>query len=237
MLVGARNRWHYARALRRHPLLALRRLAAGRLLDVGAGSGDLGVALGAVGWKAVGLEPSREGCRRGRSRGLEMVEGTLETVDPAELGSGYDAVVFQHALEHVVEPTDDLARARGLLRPGGLLVVASPNFGSWQSRSFGSAWFHLDLPRHRTHFTAAGLERLLRESGFAEATLTTTTTTDGLSMSLQYIVFGRRRLGGGPLVYLESLFSLALLPMSLLLNALKGGGDELGASAVKNGAS
>jgi SAM-dependent methyltransferase len=236
LLVSARVRWRYTRALRRHPLEALRRLPGGRLLDVGAGSGELGVALEARGWKVVGLEPSANACRQGRERGLEMVEGTLETADLAELGSEYDAVVFQHSLEHVLDPAEDLARARGLLRQRGLLVVSLPNFGSWQSRAFGSVWFHLDLPRHRTHFTAKGLELLLRESGFEETTLTKATTTDGLPMSLQYRVFGQRRFRSGAALYLASLFSVALVPLSLLLNAVKGGGDELGASAVNTAA-
>jgi 2-polyprenyl-3-methyl-5-hydroxy-6-metoxy-1,4-benzoquinol methylase len=236
LLVSARVRWRYTRVLRRHPLGTIRQLPAGRLLDVGAGTGDLGVALEGRGWKVVGLEPSGEACRQARRRGLEMVEGTLETANLAELGSEYDAVVFQHSLEHVVNPSEDLARARGLLRRSGLLVICLPNFRSWQSRAFGSAWFHLDLPRHRTHFTATGLERLLRESGFEETTLTTATTTDGLPMSLQYRVFGQRRFRSGAALYLASLFSLALVPLSLLLNAFKGGGDELGASAVNTAA-
>jgi 2-polyprenyl-3-methyl-5-hydroxy-6-metoxy-1,4-benzoquinol methylase len=233
LLVAAQVRRRYRSMLGRHPFSALRRLPAGRLLDVGAGSGDLGLALEPRGWRVIGLEPSADGCRRGRSRGLEMVEGTLETVDASDLGSGYDAVVFQHSLEHVVDPGEDLARARGLLRDGGLLIVSLPNFGSWQRRTFGSAWFHLDLPRHRTHFTADGLKRLLRDNGFADCELTTSTTTDGLPMSLQYRTFGRRRFRSGAGLYVAALVSIALLPASLLLSAVRGGGDELGASAVR----
>jgi len=233
LLVGARVRWHYRRLLRRHPFGGLLRLSAGRLLDVGAGSGDLGVALEPLGWKVVGLEPSGDACQLGRRRGLEMIEGTLQTVDAGELGPEYEAVVFQHSLEHVVDPGVDLARARGLLRDGGLLLISVPNFGSWQRKMFGSAWFHLDLPRHRTHFTAEGLERLLQDTGFTDWRFTTSTTTDGLPMSLQYRALGHKRLRSGVALYLAALFSLALLPASLVLNALRGGGDVLGASAVR----
>jgi dihydrofolate synthase/folylpolyglutamate synthase len=52
-------------------------------------------------------------------------------------------------------------RARALVRPGGLVLVSVPNFGSWQRRRFGSRWYHLDLPRHRTHFSPAGLKATL----------------------------------------------------------------------------
>lgn len=233
LLVKARFRWHYRRALRHPPLSLLGQVPPGRLLDVGAGSGDLGVAFADRGWEVVGLEPSAEGCKRGRLRGMTMVQGRLETTSPAELGAAYDAVVFQHSLEHVAEPGVDLERARGLLGPEGVVLVSLPNFGSWQSKAFGSAWFHLDLPRHRTHFTATGLERLLEKSGFERAMLTTSTTVDGLPMSLQYRLFGRRRFRSGLMLYLAAFLSLVLVPVSYVLNVLKGGGDELSASAVR----
>lgn len=54
----------------------------------------------------------------------------------------------------------------GWLAPGGVLLVGVPNHASWQARLAGARWYHLDLPRHRTHFTAAGLAALLQASGF-----------------------------------------------------------------------
>jgi SAM-dependent methyltransferase len=223
LLAVALYRWHYHWLLRRRPFSALEK--PGRLLDVGAGRGDLGVVLASRGWDVTGLEPSAKACEEGRRRGLTMVQGTLGNT---ELGGGYDAVVFQHALEHVAEPRDDLARAVELLRPGGLLLVALPNFGSWQARRFGKAWFHLDVPRHRSHFTAAGLERLLRTAGLEQIELSTATTADGLENSLQYRLWGRRRFRSGIPRYLWTALSLALQPLIALVQA---GGDELGASA------
>jgi SAM-dependent methyltransferase len=233
MLATGLYRWYYRRALRNPPFGVLRRIPAGRLLDVGAGRGDLGVVLAREGWEVTGLEPSAEACAAARGRGVCTVEGTLTSADSGELGAGYDVVVFQHALEHVVEPRDDLRRAFELLRPGGLLLVALPNFGSWQSRRFGDAWFHLDLPRHRSHFTAAGLERVLRTSGFVSPEITTSTTADGLQASVQYRLYGRRRFRQGASRYVVVVLSLLLLPLTELANALGGGGDELGATAVR----
>jgi SAM-dependent methyltransferase len=232
LLATALYRWQYRRLLRRAPLDALRRRPPGRLLDVGAGRGDLGAVLSERGWDVTGLEPSAEACEEGRRRGLHMVQGTLAEAGP-ELEPHYDAVVFQHALEHVVEPSEDLARARDLLRPGGSILVVVPNFGSWQSRRFGDAWFHLDLPRHRSHFTAAGLERLLEAAGLEQLRLSTTTTADGLPNSLQYQRFGRRRFRSGPMLYVTVGLSIVLRPVVALLDRLRGGGDELGASAVR----
>jgi SAM-dependent methyltransferase len=208
-------------------------VSPGRLLDVGAARADLGVVLGSYGWTVTGLEPSAEACEEARGRGVHMIQGTLGSVDADDLGSGYDALVFRHSLEHVVEPKEDLGRARELLRPGGLLLIALPNFGSWQSRRFGSRWFNLDLPRHRSHFTPVGLERLLRDSGFEQVEIATSTTADGLPGSLEYRLFGRRLFRAGIPLYAMFLLALALVPLSALANALGGGGDELDASALR----
>ncbi|HXZ56491.1 MAG TPA: methyltransferase domain-containing protein [Gaiellaceae bacterium] len=231
LLATALYRWHYRRLLRHAPLDVLRRRPPGRLLDVGAGRGDLAAILSEAGWRVTGLEPSAEACDEGRRRGLHMVQGTLAD---AKLEQDFDAVVFQHSLEHVVEPAEDLGRARELLRPGGSIFVLVPNFGSWQSRRFGDAWFHLDLPRHRSHFTVAGLERLLRTAGFEQVRLSTATTPDGLPNSLQYRRYGRRLFRSGPTLYLTVGLSIVLRPAFALLDRVRGGGDELGASAARS---
>jgi SAM-dependent methyltransferase len=225
-------RVRYRRALKSPPLGALRAAQPGRLLDVGSGRGDLGVVLGEQGWDVTGLEPSGEACEEARERGVHSVRGTLTTT-AGELPDGYDAVVFQHSLEHVSEPSADLAAARGLLRNGGLLLVSLPNFGSWQRRRFGARWFHLDLPRHRTHFSPRGLELLLRRQGFDPIEVATSTSIDGLPGSLQYRLFGRRRFDRGLGRYGVIAISLAIAPASALANALAGGGDILTAVATK----
>lgn len=226
-------RWRYWRGLRRPPLAALAARPPGRLLDVGGGRGDLGVVLGARGWQVTSIDPSEDACAGARVRGVDAQAGTL-TDPPPTLRRDYDAVVFQHSLEHVVEPADDLAAARERLADGGLVLVVLPNFGSWQRRRFGADWFHLDLPRHRTHFTGEGLERLLLRSGFEDVELSTSTSADGLPMSLQY-----RRLGGrvapGPARYAATAASLAATPVTAAANAIAGAGDFLHAVARKEG--
>ncbi len=71
-----------------------------------------------------------------------------------------------HVLEHLESPGEALERIAAWLVPGGGLLVGVPNLASLQSRLFGEHWYHLDVPRHRTHFTPAGLIELLRRSGF-----------------------------------------------------------------------
>jgi SAM-dependent methyltransferase len=222
----------YQKALRSVPLRALRSLTAGRLLDVGSGRGDLGVVLHRRGWEVVGLEPSPDACEEACGRGIRSLRGTLTSAG-AKLDAPFDAVTFNHSLEHVVEPLDDLVHARGLLRDGGIVIVSVPNFGSWQRRRFGTYWFHLDLPRHRSHFTPAGLERLLRRAEFAEPRVGSGTTADGLPMSIQYRALGGSRFDHGAARYATVAVSLLATPVALALNRLAGSGDVVHAVAVK----
>ncbi|MFL5896123.1 MAG: class I SAM-dependent methyltransferase, partial [Thermoleophilaceae bacterium] len=80
--------------------------------------------------------------------------------------SELDAAVLWHVLEHLDEPAAALSRVRSWLRPGGLLLVGVPNAASLQAEIAGDGWLHWDAPRHRVHFTADGLTRLLARSGF-----------------------------------------------------------------------
>jgi SAM-dependent methyltransferase len=223
-------RWRYWRGLRRPPLAELSPLTPGRLLDVGSGRGDLGLVLGEHGWRVTGVEPSREACEEANARGAPTLAGTLATVSP-RLDADFDAVVFQHSLEHVAEPVDDLRLAREHLSPGGLLLVSLPNFGCWQARRFGSEWFHLDLPRHRAHFTARGINFLLRRAELEPLRIGTSTSADGLPMSIQYRLFGERRYRSGFPLYASIAATLATSPLTALADRAAGAGDVLHAVA------
>jgi SAM-dependent methyltransferase len=142
--------------------------APGRLLDVGAGRGRFVAEAREAGWHAYGIEPSQRGVAGARELGIELQRGAIEDADvPA---GSLDAATLWHVLEHLDEPAPALARIAGWLRPGGLLLVGVPNLASVQARVGGTAWYHLDVPRHRTHFTVAGLHALLRANGLEPVT-------------------------------------------------------------------
>jgi ubiquinone/menaquinone biosynthesis C-methylase UbiE len=79
----------------------------------------------------------------------------------------FDAVVIWHVLEHIDDPISMIQETARILRPGGMLAVAVPNFGSLQAGIFRESWFHLDLPRHRYHFTPDTLLSCLNKNGFS----------------------------------------------------------------------
>jgi SAM-dependent methyltransferase len=155
----------FQRFVTRQPVRFLHRAgldSGARVLDVGAGPGRLVSALGDAGFNAAGIEPSRRSVALAHQAGLRVERRDLfEHAD-----SHLDAAVMWHVLEHLDDPPTALATVRGWLRPGGLLLVGVPNLASLQAEIASEGWLHLDAPRHRVHFTADGLRRLLVRSGF-----------------------------------------------------------------------
>lgn len=224
------NRYFETKPLKSMPFSRLRS-RQGEALDVGCGSGDLGALLISQGWRVTGVEPSTQAGEIAQKKGLAVRIGTLANVDLSQ--QKFDLVTFQHSLEHLYDPAADLARVNQLMNPGAQLLVTVPNFGSRERKIFGSRWFHLDLPRHRFHYTPTGIRELAERAGFEVVEVATTSSFIGLAGSISYAVFGRWRFGGGPWAARAISYSaLVLLPIAHLLAKL-GGGDYLHLVAVK----
>jgi SAM-dependent methyltransferase len=137
----------------------------GRLLDVGCGSGAFLAQMTALGWRAEGVDPDPVAVASAREAGVRVTQGLLADIDLGEQAAAFDAITLSHVVEHLHHPADDLRRAKLLLRPGGLLWIATPNLDALGFRRFGRHWRGLEPPRHLVLFTRASLERLLRSAG------------------------------------------------------------------------
>lgn len=155
------------RAYERQRLRILRRAlpSSARVLDAGAGQGRFVLAAQAAGYDATGFEPSQAGVTTAASRGVELQHAGIDdaVVGPESL----DGVALSHVLEHLDDPGAAIERIAGWLRPGGVLLLGVPNIASLQASIGGDRWLHLDVPRHRHHFTPEGISRLLADHGFA----------------------------------------------------------------------
>jgi len=141
------------------------RVPRGPVLDVGCGRGMMLSYMRELGYEAHGLELSETAAHHARKvLKLEVSAGDFLT-SPHEKNR-YNAVIFCHTLEHFANPSASIARAYELLKPGGVLWIAVPNFGSWQARLFGRYWFHVDAPRHYFHFTVKSLDAILQRHRF-----------------------------------------------------------------------
>jgi SAM-dependent methyltransferase len=221
--------WQGFLARGRPPLAALRDRAPARGLDVGAGRGDVSAMLAARGWRMTAVEPSPSAVATMLARGIDAREGVLGTVELE--GSSYDCAVFQHSLEHTIDPVADLRVAAAALRRDGLVLITVPNFGSWQRRLFRGAWFHLDLPRHRVHFAGPTLETALRAAGLDDVALYYSSSAVGLPASLQYLVAGRCLFAHGLRLRIAAGLCVLTLPIAAVLDRMLGKGDTLHAVA------
>ena len=121
--------------------------------------------LRSLGWRVLGSERSPQAARFAADvNGIPMVVGGLDEIADNER---FDLIILFHVLEHLAQPLEMLRRCSTLLKPGGLIVVAVPNFASWQARVTGRSWFHLDVPRHQHHFSPGALDAALEMSGLS----------------------------------------------------------------------
>jgi SAM-dependent methyltransferase len=137
----------------------------GSVLDIGCGPGVLINQMRSRGWKVRGTERSPSAARQAR----DVFHLDVSAVDVDALvaaGATYDAVVLWHVAEHLHKPEETVRAIARLLRPGGVLLIAVPNFGSPEARIGRAGWFHLDVPRHLVHFTPSTLTAILDAAGF-----------------------------------------------------------------------
>jgi 2-polyprenyl-3-methyl-5-hydroxy-6-metoxy-1,4-benzoquinol methylase len=138
--------------------------AGGRILDVGCGRGMLAKALVEAGFSLSGTDFSIDA-----TRGIDRRIDLRICASLGEAGfepESFDAIVIWHVFEHLVDPRAELDQITSLLKPGGRLFIAVPNFESFQARIFGPDWFHLDPPRHLYQFTERGLRAMLERNDF-----------------------------------------------------------------------
>jgi SAM-dependent methyltransferase len=135
-----------------------------RLLDVGSGEGEFLSEMQALGWSVQGIEPDATAVKLARARGVFVRQGTLArtSLEPAS----FDAVTLRLVLEHFRDPTAALEACRRVLKPGGILWIATPNLASAGHGIFREHWIYLQPPRHPVIYAPASLKRLLVRADF-----------------------------------------------------------------------
>ncbi len=149
--------------------------ARGDLLDVAAGSGLAAEALAAQGWIVTALDLSQELVDQIRARpGIrEALQHDLSGGPLPFADARFAAVFAGEIIEHLVDTRRFLDELHRVLRPGGLLVVTTPNLASFENRIrllFGvyPAWLEYELSGqgHVRAYTRRTLRTHLRDTGF-----------------------------------------------------------------------
>lgn len=144
----------------------------GRILETGCGSGIFMQRAALRGWQVHGTEIGEHALTAARSRGVDMIEGSLDRKNyPAE---HFDIVCSIEVIEHLLKPRPELQNVVSVLRPGGLFYVTTPNFNCIARRVSPSDWNVASYPEHLTYFTPRTLHRMLASEGLEKRALTTT---------------------------------------------------------------
>ncbi|MCG9971414.1 class I SAM-dependent methyltransferase [Christiangramia crocea] len=133
----------------------------GNILDVGAGTGEFLNKMNSFLWKVEGVEPNRIARDLAILKGLDLKSDLSLIRD-----SKYDVISLWHVLEHIPDYEKKIDQFYDLLRENGILVIAVPNFNSYDCKYYNHNWAAWDVPRHLWHFSRAGIQQKLSEKGF-----------------------------------------------------------------------
>ncbi|HOC56205.1 MAG TPA: class I SAM-dependent methyltransferase [Verrucomicrobiota bacterium] len=165
----------YLLPLRRRQLdLEIRFLHArpeGRLLDLGCGSGQWLMAMRKLGWHVEGVDFDSRAAQAAAKRGLAIRCGALEQQNFPD--RTFDAVTMSHVIEHLPDPLGTLTECARILKPGGSLVLWTPNTASLGHRLLKQHWRGLEPPRHLHLFAPRSIHTLLTRGGFSRISIRT----------------------------------------------------------------
>jgi len=140
-------------------ILSATRIQQGKLLDIGAGTGAFVAHVKENGWEVTGLEPDETARER-----ASAVHG-VQLLDAAHLYSlapdTFDAITLWHVLEHVHDLHPYVEQLKRLIKRGGRIFIAVPNYTSYDATVYQGAWAAYDVPRHLYHFSPDAMERLV----------------------------------------------------------------------------
>lgn len=134
----------------------------GRVLDYGAGTGAFVEHLQKEGWQAVGLEPNTKARTLANAKKITVYTG-LEELH----GQNFNVITLWHVLEHLPDLDIALNSLSGMLGENGKMIIAVPNYNSYDAHYYKEYWAAFDVPRHLWHFSRGSLTRIFENKGYA----------------------------------------------------------------------
>lgn len=128
----------------------------GKLLDIGAGTGDFLVEAKKIGWKVSGIEPDENARQKAEEKGIKLC-GNAESFK----ANKFDVITMWHVFEHVHDLNNQIIELEHLLTKNGLLVIAVPNFKSYDANYYKEHWAAFDVPRHLWHFSRNSFKHIM----------------------------------------------------------------------------
>lgn len=148
--------------LRHKRKLATKGLKVGTMLEIGCGVGDFLHEMEQKGWNCTGIEPSKE------AKAIAKNRVKAHILNPDELASleneSFDLITMWHVLEHVDNLKEEVMHLQRLLKKGGRLVLALPNFKSADAEFYREYWAAYDVPRHLNHFCRESINNIFKNT-------------------------------------------------------------------------
>ena len=138
----------------------------GVFLEIGCATGYFMELAREEGWSVEGVEISDYAAAVCRKKGLRVIKGIIQDTDVEANLNKFDVVVLFDVIEHVKNPRTDLDHLWHMIRPGGLMVIATPDAGSFWARLWGKRWHAIVPPQHLYFFNENNLGQLLIQTGF-----------------------------------------------------------------------
>ena len=145
--------------------LATKGLSVGKVLDIGCGVGDFLHTAELHGWTCMGVEPSEDA----KAIAQKRISGKIISSEELEkLPDGsFDLITMWHVLEHVDDLKLQVAQLQRLVKPSGRVVIALPNYKSYDGQYYKELWAAYDVPRHLNHFNKTTLTKIFKTNGLS----------------------------------------------------------------------
>jgi len=131
----------------------------GKLLDIGAGTGDFCKAALNKSWDVSGVEPSKKAREIALEKGVPLSKSLADYK-----GQLFDVITLWHVLEHLPNLDEQIQNIKTLLKPNGVLIIAVPNYNSYDAMHYKEYWAAYDVPRHLWHFSRESMKVLFGNS-------------------------------------------------------------------------
>lgn len=139
--------------------LATQGKQVGKMLDIGCGVGDFLHTTESYGWQCIGVEPSEDAKAIARQRTTANILSSEELENLPD--ASFDVITMWHVLEHVDDLKWQVAQLQRLIKPEGRIVIALPNYKSYDGQYYKEQWAAYDVPRHLSHFNRSTIAKIL----------------------------------------------------------------------------